>query len=818
MKWLILMKIKIEQYNAILFICIIFLSSAICLKAQQPPSPVPKKFRAECRYPFASTGYYVKKGESVNVKVTGGTWCLAVNGAGWKNHPSGKKSRSDFIIGPEGLNDVMMKWVKDSRLDALKFNKITQATFDSYDYYAKWGLVAKIGNKSPRMHIKNVGQDYTITATADGMLTFGHYDPVSRDNTGEFNLEVTLPLPGLIIPIPGIPTTGIPGQQTTIPPNQTQGGIDGLPIVEEDTDNTWYGLGQTIVTIAPGSRVSYTFEHGDKFSSKPYTDSFNPFTVPNVSKRIKGPHKYTENGLYNITLTVRFTRRDTNPDGTFTDVPTVMVTNPFPVIVVDHRPDYIGNALIMINGPGNATSLPFPSKKKTDFVYEDSTETFTVIGLFKFFAELPPGTDTGISPDRFGGVDPLTVKYKIDYGDGTPVTDWKPWQEVQKVRPKNIQDPINQDEFESIPFKHRWPEPGEYTMKVTLSYQEVEYTDIKFNGTSYSFKKKQTPDKFGTRKQKIVVVDRTPPRLEVTELVDITATTGDEIEFCFEAEDNSNQKELMSAEVHIEKWDAPGSFLKKDLMISQIGPSAIRGKRYQLKCKWRAPDNFAHKPTTTQTPLKYYLILTDGEGNVNEGRVSIFEDNPPRYGENISGIAYGNLNIVDNDPPSISFSIYQDNKEILSIEAKETIRDNCSGSVCSPGDIVCCDNLVGSCQQITDPESNPAPLNINAVGIKVPTAKIEIPEDRRYRIIVETKDNVDGVAKEIRFLISGGTLKKIKAGEYRGHEMFTQPGNITFSIIAFDAMNIAGNSCRRKVDISAKIVSHSFSAQTLHKD
>ncbi len=633
-----------------------------------------------------------------------------------------------------------------------------------------------------------------------------------EDHTHEFIAQTAIMLPG----IPVSPGTAA-GTTTNLSSSKNNfDGITGLQIVEEDKEYVWKGFGNTPVTITPDTLIEYRFDFSDPHDTKPVSGSFDPFKTPDISAAISGKHKYTESGQkYPIFLTIIYSERSTTTAGAFKDEMKTRIAGPFNVVVIDHLPEYVGNALIMINGPGNSTGKNLPDKKRTEYVYEDSQETFSLIGLFKFWAELPAGVDTGVSPDRFGGVDPLSVKYKIDFGDGTPETNWQQWQEVQQIRPKTINDPIKQDEFETNPFKHLWAEPGEYRFKVTLSYQEIEYTDIVFNSSTYSYTKKRSPERFGIYSHTIIVFDRTPPRINSSEIKEYTGTTGDELEFSFYIEDNNMHKPLSSACCYIEDHKNEGKYLRHDLTISDKTPGQQPGYGYDLTAKIKMPDDYAHKESTEKKALRYYIELIDGAGNKNIGETAIVENLSPDYGKT-SSIIFGNLVIKDNDPPSISVTVLYNNNKVFSRKFSECIQDNLNKGILEYGNLKSTNLLLSDEVDIHDITNNPAMFGNTIKDIFINNLTMQVQEDKRFHLLVEASDNVDKqkISKLIYEFDSG------KKGEENSNKaslflIFNDPGDHKLSISAEDRNNLDGTFATRKITIPFKVSDSFFKTKTL---
>lgn len=552
--------------------------------------------------------------------------------------------------------------------------------------------------------------------------------------------------------IPGIPVAG--GSPLGVQSQSRQNnGIAGLRIVQEDIEYEWTGSGETQLMLAPDSDVRYTFDFGDRFNPQPVSGCFNPFRTSNISRSIAGNHKYTESGNdYEINLVIDVVTREYNPDGTFLDSPLTLKAGPFKVVVVDHMPDFGGTAVPFLVGPGNVTDKTVQIDGITDVIYEDPESDVSGIkvgGLFKFYSELKPGTDTGVKPDRFSGVDPKSVRYWLDFGDGKGEQLFD-WPEVNKLSPGSGSEILKQVSFMSKPHRYPYSEPGEYDVVCRTGFKTVSFEEVSFDGKTYTWRKIADPERVMISKRKVVVIDRTPPRLLASELKKLAGTTGDPLEISFTVDDNHALKDLKEAEIQIEEWGKKDSFKPYKMDIEYLGPDTVRGRKYRLSCKTdlRLPENFASKEGNAVEFLRYKLRISDSEGNVNDGKTSITEDRPPWYGNN-GPTAYGKLRIYDNDPPSLCVKVTLKEKLISHVKIEEKVSDF-QGNVHEYGKVSVCDEIAGSCTMLDDCEKNPLPFATGLIGITLPDSfALRIPEDTRFQVEVTTTDNVDAGAQKV---------------------------------------------------------------------
>ncbi|MCK5685892.1 hypothetical protein KAJ27_17300 [bacterium] len=680
----------------------------------------------------------------------------------------------------------------------------------------KFNLLAKINGQ-----IISVGKYKKFKAPSTGMILFGHDDPLAGcfDNEGILNLQITLNDGGKKVPIPGIPDN----------PKHTGTkikGITGLQIVNEDQEYTWYGDGNSEVILAPNSMINYTFTFGDQYDTTPFNGSFDPFKVNDILKHIRGPHIFKESGLsYDIYLTVNFTKREYQAHNKFTDIPCKHYAGPFKIVVVDHLPEYIGNLFFFIIGPRNATDRPMLSSvKNTDMIFEDPDQDivkFYISAIINLYTELSPGMNTGIDPDRFSGIDPTSVKYKINFGDGSPETSWIQFEEVNKAKPKSLLESMKKSLYESRPWSHDYSEPGEYKMKVTISFQEIKYKSILQNGTTYTYEKYKTPYQVQSMEKKIIVADRTPPRISASNIVDLIGFTGDLLNVEFIVEDNNMHMELKDAVFLMEKYDSIGQYTSHPLAIEDYGLSQIKGKMYKVTGRIVMPEKFAHKPEISSTALEYLIKVIDGEGNCNTSVVSVIEDSPPYYGiKDSDGRPKpdypGKLIIQDNDPPSITIKFTYNEKTLVNVQLTEDYADYININNPTRADVKICDKIIGNCWTEIDPESNPRKSFKGLTSIEFKKVLGKIPEDSRIQLEITTIDNVDSEASLIN-LECNQKKNSFSKGHGKCNFIFSKSGKQEFKVNIWDKPNLDKSFCGREVKFYIDILDSKILFHTLNK-
>ncbi len=685
-------------------------------------------------------------------------------------------------------------------------------------------LTGKLNNQ-----IFNIGSSKTFIASASGKMIFSMKDSLTQawfiDNDGAMDIVITISPSVQPIKIPGIPV----GPGISIPSsnkNSLNNGIQGLSLIEEDREYTWNGCGETLVTLAPGSKISYIFEFSDPFDTTNYTDSFDPFTVANVSQRIFGKHKYKESGAsYDIFLTVNLTKRIYNPDLTFKDEPAVFKAGPFKVIVVDHLPEYIGNAFFIISGPFDITDRKHDiNEDNVDIIYEDpdiNVVNFYITGFFKLFTELPQGIDTGLEPDRFSGIEPGSVKYRIDFGDKTAPTDWIQFEEVNKAKPKTLVEIDKSAMFISKTFSHDYSEPGEYKLKVKMAYKEVEYKTVSSGNVAFTYKKSISKYKYIQNFRKVYVFDRTPPRITSEQLIEYQGTTGDPVKFEFFAEDNHSEKGIKKGILHIQNPKDLNKFIPYSMEIQKTGKSDVKGQCFKLTKTINLFSDFANKNSTTIVPLKYYIELVDEEGNINHGVTTVKEDTPPFYEyketkDKLNPIEYGELTIFDNDPPDVTLLLSEKEEKILEIKAVEGI-DDFQENETEFKELTIENKLNQQKWFIKDKIINPQAIFDKSINTKLKDGLIEVIQGRRYKLDILTTDNVDTGAEKISFGFNGSYLYEEKNVKLSRYFIFSGKKNQTLCVRLNDSQNINGTCAFRELIIPVKVRSTSMIIKTVGK-
>ena len=697
-----------------------------------------------------------------------------------------------------------------------KFDKITLSGFSgqwrspeeggsycSYIGYSSnvaWNmsLVYCIYSSGSPNNMTTAGISKVLQAGVDGELRFSCIDPNKGDNDGSINVTYSIK-PGIIkASVPGLPQTDCPDA------------IQGLRIVQEDITFTWKGSGVQTVTLAPESILSYTFTFGD---GKSHSDSFK-VTDASIVDKITGPHKYLDPGLFDINLEVRYIER-TFTGGTSSDRQCIIKGGPFKVVVVDQLPEYIAAGMIFLSGSGNSagvTSVP-PGVKST--IFEDNGENpvqFYLNGSFFFYTELPPGSDTGVDPDRFGGVNPSTVKYWVDYADGQEI-GFVPWPEAQSLSPNHFTSPRT-PKFPRCSLPHNWSEPGLYILKAKTDFKLIGYKGISHDGIIYSWEKYPIPDIQAQpyNQFKFLVADRTPPRIPVSQIRDFYLTTGDPAFLNFIVEDNHPEMNIKEARVWIEKSSGSSKYNSYPMIVTNKGNAETKGLKFKVELlNWKAPGNISVKEAGGKH-LKFYLTVKDAAGNVNPGTTSIVEDKPDMFYGRTNPISYGKLIINDNDPPGIYFTLEAAGC-IASYYVNEGVCDFFAPGIYGKTSIGYLTKGITLEFEDIEPNFQSALSPSNTTVIKGFSQAV-FPEKTRINISIDTEDNVDMVASKIRAGFNGN-LKKWTSGKCNFSKIFHKPGNHVFQITVRDKNNLDGTHNFRKVELPVKIVDSTVHVRTL---
>ena len=763
------------NFKSILFFILFFAVTAIIFSQQT--GTVTKVYTFPDAQPWLTTGIQVVKNQPITITASG-TWTAD-------------------LLGPPGTADCGPEGYPGACPDRI--------------------LRAGIYDGGNRVYTKKIGASGKFDSPSDGELRFGHdiYDSMNGSAHGNMTVNITLEPAPITISLPGIPH------------NNSGGGITGPPTVDEDRSYRWTGIGETTVTIATGTTVTYKFIFKDDYAPD-FEREFDPFTSNDILSEFYADHKFKESGIYGIKLEIEYSDYDSNNRET-------LKAGPYPVVVVDHLPVFIGAAIFMIKGPGKQVDGNLADRGmtginylNTDVIYEDIISNsrgdkawFYVNALLKLYSELPDGEDTGTDADRYGGVIPDSVRYKVDWGDGV-VSAWIPFKKVNDAQLNPATDFNQSRPFTSKPFFHLFNSPGKFKMKVTLGYKCVEYVPKMANGVIYSYTKKMdTVEKYTSKTRNIIVADETPPYIPPAEIRDIEATTGDPLKIEFTVDDNHNDKDLVSAWIFIEKKPKSNNYNKIKLDIENQGQSARCGQSYRVFTdEWYPPGDVAVKKSNPDNYLKYYIHLTDREGNINKSWINVKEDYPPRYLENGASVRKtGKILIIDNDPPHIVFTVEVSGKTVAVYEIKDEIRDFTTNEF-TYGKISIENRKDSSPPVAMDDKAQNSSMP-GSVQWEIPSnnfTEIEVPEKFRFYVNISTTDNVDINAETIYYGFEGNLKKATNtSGKAKFSYIPNQLGKYNFIIQAEDKLNINNKKSYRRVSIPVKVIDTTIFFKTIGK-
>lgn len=762
---------KSNNIIAVCYVILILLSTGFC-----QTGVVNKTYTFPADYqPWQPTGIDVVKNQPITISATG-TWTAD-------------------LLGPPGTADCSADGHPGSTPDRI--------------------LRAGIYSGGNRVFMKLVGSSSKFEAPADGELRFGHdiYESMNGNAHGNIVINITLEPAPITIALPGMPR------------NNSGGGISGPPTVDEDRVYRWFGVGETTVTIATGTTVTYRFIFEDQYAPD-FSRTFDPFAVPDIIAELYADHKFKESGIYGIKLEIDYTDADTKQVET-------LKAGPYQVVVVDHLPVFIGAAVFMIKGPGKQVDGNLDDRGmtginylNTDVIYEDiivdsrgNKAWFYINALLKLYAELPEGEDTGSDADRYEGIIPESARYQIDWGDGIK-SAWIPFTQVNDAQLNDPADFNVSRPFMSSPFFHMYETPGSYEMKVTLGYKCVKYEPKMANGVVYSYTKNlNTPEQFTVKTRNVLVADETPPYIPPAQIRDIEATTGDPVKLEFFVDDNHKEKDIVSALLFMEKKPKSNDFKQITLGIEKQGPSSRRGQTFRIFTdEWYPPADVAVKKVDPDNFLKYYIHLKDREGNENKGWSNVKEDFPPRYLENGAPVfSTGRILITDNDPPHIVFTVEVSGKTVAVYEISDSINDFTVNDFTYGKLKVVEKKLTVKSMQYEDKAQNS--YTPGSVLWETPSScfsEVEVPEKFRFYVNVSTYDNVDKFAEKIMFGFEGNEqVADLKNGNAKFSYVPNQTGDFNFIIQAEDRENMNSKKSYRRVNIPVKVIDTSIFFKTI---
>ncbi len=615
-------------------------------------------------------------------------------------------------------------------------------------------------------------------------------DGLANKDVNQFSwVKNTLPV-GSLLPLP-VPVVGTQYHETISPPK----------IVEEDKPSKWTVTNPKGVMLKPGSFIHYGWKFPDPFGVPiPKTGKIlvdDKLTPQLVKDRLRAAHTYKESGIYDILLNLKFIEVVSSGSNT-KDVPRDYNLKKL-IIVVEHIPEYLGNVLGVISAP--------------PIVKEDVDTPFDSSTMFSFTRILPQGSVSLV--DRFEGVEPGTVTYSIDWGDGE-VTPDVPYPGTSKAdigtnpNPQVIYAKISD-------INHKYLIPGDYKVKLIIKYFERKYKDYPIpdaNGSIIGYNSRVKGPYTHIAVKKFTVWDQTPPVISNGKFDNLDATSGDPLQIQIDATDNHPVEPIKFAKLHYifypanwKKDDSPDEWKTVNANLSPNGAGS-----WNINASVIIPKDFATKefPTVKRKSLqklKYYFQIEDGSGNINYGDVDIVDnhDFTKRYGANMTD--YGEINVTDNDPPDIL--VVLDSKQDNKIYTYEVSGGEADFSLI-PGKFGKVKKLFKSVQKKSDEliKLQESPLTVKSQDRINPVEfsnDQNLREDTRIFLSWKVFDTVDG---ELQLQSDTGLLNK-------NYIVFSKSGKRKIDFFSFDNVNPDGSVNGRKLLIDLLIQKLSMHRKTL---
>ncbi len=512
-------------------------------------------------------------------------------------------------------------------------------------------------------------------------------------------------------------------------------------------------------------------------------------TAKALSSRLRTTHIFKDAGIFNIDLNLKFIEVIQNGD----------VIEYLPrdynysktIVVVEHIPEYIGNIHATINPP--------------KIVTEDVESHFQFSTMFSFTRLLPDNALKIV--DRFEGIEPGTIMYCIDWGDGSksPLMDY-PGTDRTTIG-TNPSPSVKHLKIEGI--THKYLNPGNYTIRLNVTYSEKHYEKypiVSDTGQIIGYDHKILGPFTHIATKKITVWDQTPPVIVNGSFSDLDATSGDPLEIIFEVSDNHPTEPISSARIHYmfysAQWkgnDTPEEWKTIDAKIESIGNNI-----WSVSGQVHIPADFATKnfdlnPLKDMKTLRYSAEITDGSGLVNMGDSDIIDNHDFNNKYNANGVDYGVITVTDNDPPNITVVLNcKQDKRIFTFEAVDGEYDFIADPPVHGKVKKCHSSSHGSsaCEMITlteDPVSGKNPSTI--IPIEYVSDDYNLREDTRIKLHWTVNDIVDGPL----------SLKSEKLTLNDNNIVFTTSGIHKVDFYAFDNKNPDGTSNGRKLLIDLNI-------------
>lgn len=418
--------------------------------------------------------------------------------------------------------------------------------------------------------------------------------------------------------------------------------------------------------------------------------------------------------------------------------------------------------------------------------------------------------------ELFAGVVPDSLKYRIDWGDGTPpggpdTLDTDPgtlWQE-------------------SVRLSHRYLDPGTYDLKISIDFDKRGYVAVPSIGSLQSWKRVDKAGATVTSIKRITVQDTTPPVLNdrgyqidcsprIAQDPSDASDTGSVMKLRFEVDDNTSTQRLEFITLNT----CFGGTWRSDTCLGDSLPVSMSDdgsmKRFTVDFLFRVPLDFATKGDRTRGfPL--YVSAGDDYGNLNDGDLAIRNNNtPPVYGAAGRG-PLGGIVVYDSIPPEVKLSFLNPDDSKTYEYLIKSIRDGVGRLLVytqfvsdgSQGRIPILDR--------NEPDKNRYPFMTDSELLQPATfpAPVKLREDRRISLDISCHDNCDGSEVALEILNDGQKVHGVDGGSHKLAVIFREAGSKVLTILARDKKNADGSYNLLRAEIPFVIGETKMTVETL---
>ncbi|MCK5682863.1 hypothetical protein KAJ27_02030 [bacterium] len=403
-------------------------------------------------------------------------------------------------------------------------------------------------------------------------------------------------------------------------------------IVQKNIKESWTVANPSNIFLKLGAYVIFKWTFPNQLGSSPTIirgkiKIGKSMTSKIFNSKLRQDHIFNKSGVYNIKLNLQFTEIIQSGDKIFPVRRNYDYSKK--IVVVKQLQKYLGNILSTITPPAS--------------VKEDIESPFLFSSMFYF-------------ANKSSGIEPGTITYKIDWGDGNVSKEIKyPGTDTDSIGSSTSTQNIK---IKGI--KHKYHAPGNYIVRIIVKYKERHYRghDYKIHGPLTHI---QTKD--------ILVRDQTPPVFVNNVFEKLHGTSGDPLEIKIKVKDNDPLNPISKAILHYSmypagwhSYDSPTVWNKINTVIKKID-----FQTWTVSGKIPLPIDFATKsfpkfPRKSMKKLNYYFEIIDNTGNVNHGDLDILDNNDIKKKYCKNGTDFGEIIVKDNDPPSLW--IFIENKHL----------------------------------------------------------------------------------------------------------------------------------------------------------